>query len=420
MTSYVGQPVYVDDFWSLAESNAGHVCNDDWTAAIRKALYCGSKHIIFTPNKTYNINIYDGNFLALFENATDFIIEGNGATLNDTKSYTNQAITSIFWFMGGNNISVTGLKYTGVQLSDPHTKLGYYGATFVRATHGAKNITVQSPMLQHLRYGVLSGSYSDYSYGNCSGFNIDLVTDFCGYAYALSYADNIVVNIHAENNHRAAYQAGCIGVTGAIQCKNQYIAPIQFLMTSAFVSAGRSMGCKDITVSITDLGSTIYPGYTWLAGTSLQRVDPDTIFNNINIDVHLVGTDSVATNIGAFIVTSDATNNQPQYPFNFESWIHINNVTISGTIDRTAQTIGLTTREILVRALDLTDNAHFPTVSNLKFKNLNLLAGTNFSDAQKTLVLYAPGLEDTLTFENCNLTSYVKDLSIGSGVEVIV
>jgi len=414
MNDYVGKTVYIDDFLLLGDANAGHIGDDDWTAVIRKALYCGSKHIIFTTNKTYNINLSGSNFLALFDNVTDFIIEGNGAVLNDSTQYTTQNITSIFWFMGGNNISVTGLKYSGITLTTPSTDMGYYGATFVRTSHGTANITVQSQMLQHLRYGVLSGDYSDYSYGGCSEFNIDLMTNHCGYPYALYYADTVNVNIYADYSHRSAYQAGCIGVSGTIQCKNQYVAPIQCLLTDCFISAGRSRGCKDISLTVTYLAAS------WLAGISLSRVDPTIVYENINITTNLVGTDTVSSSIGSFIINSTCTLYQPIYQFDFDPWVHINNITISGTIDRTAQTVNTTLHDIYVLALDYESPTHFATVSNLKFKDLNLLAGTGFGAQQKTLNINVPGLIDTLTFENCNLTSYEKSLSLGSGNEIIL
>jgi hypothetical protein len=406
--------VNVDSFGAVGDG----IAND--TEAIRRALYSGNEHITFTTGKTYNIRIIEGGCLGLLYDLGSFTITGNGALINDSTSKLTQSITSIFWFWNCHNISVTGLNYIGSVLANPNTDLGYYGAIFVRASHGSSNITVQSDSLQHLRYGVQSGDYADFSYGLCSGFNINLTTNFCGYSYALYYADTITGTIHAENTHRAVYHAGCSGVNTVVSCKNQYIAPIQVLMTDCFISAGRSRGCQNVTLDITDLGSDTYLAASWLAGISLSRVDPTIVYDNINVTVHLVGTNTLSSSIGGFIINSNAINYEPIYPFNFDPWVHINNVTIGGTIDRSAQTVNVTLHDIYIMAQDYVTPTHFPTVSNLKFKNLNLLAGTNFTGPTKTLTFYVPGLTDTLTLDNCNFTSYVKDKVLGIGREVII
>jgi hypothetical protein len=406
--------VNVDSFGAVGDG-----ITDD-TEAIRIALYSGNEHITFSSGKTYNIRLIEGGYLGLFEFLNIFTITGNGALINDLTPKLIKTITPVFWFWNCHNISVTGLNYIGSVLENPSTDLGYYGSTFVRASHGSSNITVQSDSLQHLRYGVQSGDYTDFSYGGCSGFNINLKTNFCGYSYALYYAHTITGTIHAENTHRAVYHAGCVGVNTVVSCKNQYVAPIQALMTDCFISSGRSRGCQNITIDITDLGSDTYLAASWLAGISLSRVDPTIVYDNINVTVHLTGTDTLSSSIGAFIINSNAINYEPKYPFNFDPWIYINNVTISGTIDRTAQTIETMLQDIYIMAQDTVTPAHFPTVSNLKCKNLNMLSGTNFSAGKKTLRFYIPGLTDTLTLDNCNFTSYDKYEALGSGVEVII
>lgn len=367
----------------------------DDTAALSTAFASGLSQRFHMPSGTYKITLTETSSLAHFTNKRGIHVFGDGAVIMDTTFYTKDALTPIFLFDHCTDVSVTGVHYEGVPLANPASKLGYLGATFVRAVNGTEVIRVDA-VIKHCRYGVQSGSYPDETLGNCKTFHLNLRTDFVGYPVAVYLAEDVKADIYAENVHRCAYLAGVVGADIDAKFKNQYIADIMVLITDAKAGTNVSRGGKNIKVNAMDLGSTVFELSSSCAGITLSRVDPGTTFSDIEIRFHVTATDTVATRVGGFKVASGVKSVQPQYPYNWETSIYLTNIKISGVIDRSDQTLpGNTAGDIYVNTVDV--YPHYATVSNFQFEGVTIIPSTGNT---RNNYFTVPGLKDTATFVN--------------------
>jgi hypothetical protein len=383
--SKLQESVSVKDFGAV-----GNGTTDD-TAAIQLALSSGATRIYF-PTGTYKILLTEGSYLHKFTSG-DIELFGN-ATILDTSTYTlNGPFTEIFWFDGVSSASVTGINYLGPVVSSPTTQVGYLGAIFVRATTGSTNITVNA-QIENARYGVQSGEYATPALGYCSNFDLTLDCLLVGYPLATYLANNINANINAEKTHRAAYVAGGKNVNIDAQFKNQYIADVQVLLTDAMTGTGTSVGCSDCTVRAIDLGSTIFTANSYCAGLNLSRVDPYTYFKNISFNIYVNASDTVASTIGGVIISGTGTG----YPNDWIQTVGLTNISISGVIDRSGQTItehGV--GEIYVYT-ESTNPAYYGTVRELNVSNFTYLPGSGSKPRGFWFVM--PGLTGQANFNN--------------------
>lgn len=355
----------------------------------------------YLPSGTYQVQLTEGQNLMSFVGKNHLNISGDNALLVDTTLYTFQStFTTMFLLDGCSDVSISGIRYQGPTLDTPNTQLGYQGGLFVRAINGTKSVRVDAE-LTNLRYGVQTGDYSIPSKGGCKNFDLNLRCSMVGYPVAAYRADGLRLNIDADSVHRAAYIAGCDDVRGVVKFKDQYIADKAFLITDALVSgddvsaqanpsgaATTSRGSTNIDVSVIDKGSTIMPTSASLCGIILSRVDPVT-FANIRVRVHTKSTDTISRYYAGFHIASDAKTVWSRYPFNWESTIVLENVSVSGVIDHSAQTLsGNTQGDIYIVTYE---SSHSATVRNINLNELTILKG---SASPQQCRFEAPGLID--------------------------
>lgn len=287
------------------------------------------------------------------------------STITNDVSYTASGLTDLFKFSGGcKNIVVDIGEFVDVAVSSPATNMGDHGMTMVQVTESSQNIKVKAHMTNG-RHGVHSGDYDTASLGYCSGFDIQITGSMVGYPVALYLANNVKLDIDVDGVHRAAYLAGCWDVTGDCLWKDQYGTDSAVLITDSKTGTGTSRGCRNVEVSSTDKGSTVYDAYSVCASIGLQRVDPGTIFENIKVRVHSYGDDGISTTVGGFRINSAATTFQPSYPFDWESTIYLRNIKVSGVVDHSTQTKdGNSSGDLYLETYD-TDASHAATVENL-------------------------------------------------------
>ena len=381
----------------LAYGAKGDGISDD-TVAIQKMLSSGNKSFNF-GNSRYKINILEGSTMHKFSNLSGIRILGSGAVLYDTRTYVKGDFTSIFSFDNCTDVVVNGVNYEGTKLDNPENKLGYFGATFVNISNNSSNINVAAE-LKYLRYGVRSGSYILPSEGYCKKINVKLVTLQCGYPIAFYLAEDINAEIYADTTHRAAYLAGIKGGKVTARFKNQYIGDTQVLITDAKTGVGTSRGSSGLDVFAMDIGSTRFMPNSWCVGISLSRVDPGTTFSDINMYFHVVSTDTIASTLGGAIINSTARIPQPSYPFNWEQFIHLDNIKIKGVIDRSAQTI-TEHRYGEIYMYTTTDNApHYATVENLDVSEVLYKPGSGSKPSG--FIFNNPGLVGNSRITNCD------------------
>lgn len=384
----------------------GNGSNDD-TVAMKAMLSCGASIFDFL-DKTYKITTTNGASFSSFTSKTKLTIKGEGALLVDTTTHTSDGLTTLFSLDACSNVDIYGVNYKGEQLvapSDPTNGIGYKGATFVNLKNACSNVNI-SAFLTDARYGVRSGDYSTESEGYSYNLNLNIISLRVGYAFALYLAQDFKIYSYSVDGHRAVYLAGCHRGEVIANVKNQYIAPIQVLLTDAKTGTGTSRGCANINTTVRDMGSTVYPANSWLCGIAPSRVDPGTTYSDLNFHVYLKSTDTVASTIGAFVIIGTAKAYQPSYPYNWEQTIYLKNISVSGLIDRSEQTTsthGL--GEVYITTIDT--GTHYATSSGFSFNQLKIINGTGSNP--RGLFFLLDGLTDSCTFNQCYFGNYVLE-----------
>jgi len=385
---------------------AGDGVADD-TIALAKMFESGHK-LFDLKSGIYLVKIPEKTSLQIFKEEDGIHIRGKDAILRDRGHYTADAITAVFTFDACTNCTVSGVNYEGEPLenpSDPKHGIGYLGATFINLKNKCSNIEINAT-LKHCRYGVRSGDYADPALGNNRKIKSTLRTYRCGYPVAHYLADEVHVDVYAEDPHRSVYLAGVNGGTVSAQFKNQYIAPIQVVLTDAKTGDGTSRGCSNLKVQACDQGSTTFTKNSWAAGISLSRVDPGTVFENLDFDILIVSSDNTATTLGAFIINSVAKLYQPSYPFNWESSIHLRNIKISGVVNRSNQTLATHgIGEIFIRPDDGVE--HAATITSLDFERLQIISGSGRNPSALSCIMR--NCTNRPTVKYCNFSDYTVD-----------
>jgi hypothetical protein len=382
----------------------------DDTLAIQRMFASGAKVFDFLGND-YLINLTEGSTLYKFQSLRGVQIKGSGRLL-DNRTYTTEPLTILFWFDACTDC-IVDFNYTGVPIvnkSHPSAGVGYRGATFVNCSTGCYNIVVRGD-LRYLRYGVRSGDYAIPALGYNTAIKTYLNTVECGYPIAHYLANAIDAHITAQGSHRASYLAGVLGGNVTVFCKDNYIAPtlgciISDSTTNGVTGAGgASRGSSNLNITVTDLGSTTFVSVSWLVSVSPSRVDPGTIYENININVNLVGTDTVCTTVGAFALYSAVNATIPgYYPYDWEQTVIIRNIKVSGMVDRTLQTLpnGNSSGELYVYTQ--ASGVHAATVDGITFEDLQILNGSGSFPRQ--LYCLNPIMTAPINFTRCNFSNY--------------
>lgn len=359
------------DFFTSSELVAFNLNpNMDCTSIIKRAFATGVKKLNFLDLQMHiTISSTVDDPLAIFEDG-DIEIFGNGAAFIDNTVYntTVASFNPLFILNGDVSSFKSNVAHIGLQIPDMDTQIGYRGATYVYSKRENKNIHLYA-RLKNTRYGILAGSYSDPSLGGADRIRFDLDCKNVGYPIATYLADDIEGEIRGDGFHRVHYIAGCNHARIKTQTKNYYIAPIAHYYTDAKTGDGTSRACTDCKTEAKDQGSTQYVANGYLMGFGLSRVDPNTVFDDIELNGHIRAKNGVAEKLGLATVVSSVRTVQPSYPTNWSNAIELNNITIKGIIDRRAQTTeehGFSDLYLAcVDDLSIPGELHFPKIKNL-------------------------------------------------------
>lgn len=408
----------VQPTWLLAGTGIDPTGLTDSTAALtarfNAGLAAGATHFAGEAGAVYKVAIPDGGWLFRLTSAAKGVtIDLSGCTLdNSATSYiTDTTFTSVLLIDGARDTTFLLRDYIGYTLPTPASHLGYRGATLVRAINGADGVKVHA-RATNLRYGVQSGEYGDATKGACRNFDVKLRGSMIGYGVALYRSSGVRHDLDIDGIHRVAYIAGCDDVTGVARWRDQYVAPIAYLITDALTSgtdaaaqadpvgaATTSRGCTNIDVTSIDKGSTVFQPATVCAGISLSRIDPCQ-FENIRVKVYTVGTDTVSTVVGGFwIVSSGVPAIWSRYTHNWEPTVILDNITITGVVDHSAQTLpSNSTGELYIYTKDDTGegSGKYATVRHLKVDDLTILKSAAVSPRAVYVVVREPAIPITL------------------------
>lgn len=404
----------VQPTWLLAGTGIDPTGLTDSTAALtarfNAGLAAGATHFAGEAGAVYKVAIPDGGWLFRLTSAAKGVtIDLSGCTLdNSATSYiTTDTFTSVLLIDGARDTTFLLRDYIGYTLPTPASHLGYRGATLVRVINGADGVKVHA-RATNLRYGVQSGEYGDAAKGACRNFDVKLRGSMIGYGVALYRSSGVRHDLDIDGIHRVAYIAGCDDVTGVARWRDQYVAPIAYLITDALTSgtdaaaqadpvgaATTSRGCTNIDVTSIDKGSTVFQPATVCAGIALSRIDPCR-FENIRVKVYTVGTDTVSTVVGGFwIVSSGVPAIWSRYTYNWEPTVILDNITITGVVDHSAQTIASnSTGELYIYTKDDTGegSGKYATVRHLKVDDLTILKSAAVSPRDVYVVVREPAI----------------------------
>lgn len=403
----------------------------DDTEAIRRALT--RTHKIFFPPGNYLIKLdaLSKEELYSFVNSDSISIHGEDATIVDDTEYTISQLNNIFSFDGCRNISVN-IGYKGKVNLDPENTIDSIGATFLYFERKSKNITIKS-IVKNARYGIRTGDYLRPDLGHCSDFDITITGEMVGYPVAAYYADNIDASVSVDGIHRGLYLAGINGGNIISRCKNNYGQFTHILLTNCITSWHETdiqqrltRGCANITIDVSDNGSTKMHPNAMLCQISPSWASPGTAFENITVNFSVISRNQLSDVVGGFSIQSAVKSVRPEYPYNFEPHMRFVNIRVNGHINRLAQTTSTNSLgEIFVRTYDSDDTnfSHCPTVDGL------YISVTYLKGAQQSRSLYIDcpkgkdiilsdsdltGINISLSGENCkiinskanNVTSY--------------
>ena len=393
------------DFVSVKDFGAvGDGATDD-TAAI-KAAHAASTNV-FYPQGTYLINWTEGTNMVTYTSKNKVCIIGNAAKLYDSRTYATGDLSIVFQFTSCNDIRIEGLDYEGQPLaskSDPTTGVGYRGATFVNLSTACSNISVNAN-LKYLRYGIRAGDYTLYAQGENNNIRAVLNTFECGYPVAFYLSSSVDLLLNSEGSHRTAYLAGVRGGSVRAYFKNNYIAPIQVLLTDATTNnqtypTGTSRGCSDLDIVAHDLGSTTYIDNSFCAAISMSRGDAGITYENLKFDVYVKSTDTVASKLSAFAIYNSFTPYQPSYPNEWEQTFYFRNIKVTGTLDRSAQTTAENSGNGEIYIYAFSTGTNYATVSGLDISGFRYYPGTGAKT--KGFWYVVPGLTGVSSIENCD------------------
>lgn len=383
----------------------GDGVTDDTTAI--KAMFASGKTTFLFSEKTYVVSIGANQYLAKFSSIDHIRIWGSGAVIKDTATHTSGGYDMCFWFDGCDDIEVIGVNYLGAELGTP-SEMTTKGVALVRASTSCKNIRV-SAEITNARYGIFSGEYSDEAQGECSGIFADLRCVDVGYPLALYLAHDVHARINVDGFGRASYLAGVTGGDIDIKFKNckSATADVATLLTDAKTGTGTSRGCSNLKINATDIGSTLFVANSWAAGIALSRADAGITYSDIDVNVNVTGTDTIASTVGAFVIVSGSggtTVGGIAYSYDWESTISLNNIRVSGIVDRSSQTVDSHGYgELYIYTKDSGDASHRATVRNLCFDKLNIISG---SGSNQPFLFYTDGQADAVVVSGCNFSSY--------------
>jgi len=298
------------------------------------------------------------------------------------------------------------VNFTGGALASPATYLGYRGCSFVYLTTATTDVEVRG-RVRHASHGVVVGNYSEVGLNGCSNVRVKLDTYYVGYPWASAHCDNIDLDLTTDTSHRTAYIAGTNGGRVIARFKNQMVAPIQVLLTEAITPSSTYVGCRNIKVVATDLGSTTFEANSWCVGIAVQRLQIVT-FENLDIAVSVRGTDTVASTLGAFVFA----NNGASY---WHASSVIRNVTLRGSVDRSAQTItDHASADVYLRPVNV--DTVSPVCENIVLDGFSMRKGAATPQGQlfQMPALAAGGLH----FKNCDLGDYNVILALNTTAPV--
>lgn len=288
---------------------------------------------------SYDVNNGNRSFVT-YSNELFIRITGDAATIKDASIFNvgTSYLVDIFKFVNCTDVLVN-VNCDATPLPDltaPSPEgLGYKGSSFVYFEGSCSQVRVYG-YHKNVRYGVRSGDYNNPALGGLNDIKVKVKCYQVGYPVALYLAKNIKLDIDSNNQHRAAYLAGCQNVSGRVTQAGFMYDHIGVLVNDSLTAAAvadadrRSYGCDNIHLNVFDRGTTGTQANRAVCGINSQWKAPDIAFNDVHFHIY-----AYCNNANRTLAGFRLENTVGWMPTN-----EYNNIKVSGLIDRRAQTLG--------------------------------------------------------------------------------
>lgn len=344
---------------------------------------------------SYDVNNGNRSFVT-YSNESFIRITGDAATIKDISTFNvgTSYLVDIFKFVNCTDVLVNvNCDATPIpDLTAPFPEgLGYKGSSFVYFEGLCSRVTVDG-YHKNVRYGVRSGNYSNPAFGGLNDITVRVRCFQVGYPVALYLAKNIKLDIDSNNQHRAAYLAGCQNVSGRVTQAGFMYAHIGVLINDSLTLASavdadrRSYGCDNIHLKVFDRGTTGTQSNRAVCGINSQWKAPDIAFNDIHFHIYAFCNNANRTLAGFRLENTVGWMSTNEY----------NNIKVSGLIDRRAQTMSASSyADFSIEGIETGEVGPYPNspkFNGIDLSELQIINGAVTGNISKILAPNAVGV----------------------------
>lgn len=326
--------ISVKDYGAVAD---GIVDDSAGILAAATVINSNGGGTLFFPKGIYKVTLssqLNPNSLFSFTNLKGVKLQFEGSKIVTADTFTSGTIGwTLFNFSGCTNIEVSNVEVEGVDAWPLTNRKGIVAFKFQNA---CKNIK-WSGKVSHVAYGIWSGDYGSQSTGNSSGFDVDMEFDDVGYPVAMwSSGNNGDYRLNGQKPDRAIYLSGTKNAKAVVNFKDAN-APTTCLITSNPNNSNPAVAtvedcCENITLEVTDTGTTYYNGSNnWAAGIGTSTDSGTGKFDNITIRAKRTLDGSSPAGLGLVNFPSGGTAGV------YNNVVELRNISVGGTLDRSAQ-----------------------------------------------------------------------------------
>ncbi|WP_234418912.1 phage head-binding domain-containing protein [Enterobacter cloacae] len=372
----------------------------DSTAAI-VAAHSLSNLVHYDDDDVYEL-AYDVNTsnksLVTYSNQTGIRITGSAATIKDVSTFNSGTsyLVDIFKFVACKDVYIN-VNFDATPLPDITAAfpegLGYKGSSAIYLEGYCEHITVNNRM-SNVRYGIRQGGYSNPAFGGANNIHLRTRCFQVGYPIACYTAQNVVLDIDSNIQHRAAYLSGVTNCRGTVALAGFTYAEISVVLgdsiqTAASADADRRVNsCKNIHLNLVDRGSTGTVSSRALCGITQSWRAPNVAHNDIHFHIQMKTNNATRTYAGFRVQSVPGV-----------GWMAGNifsDIKVSGVIDRSDQTLsGSTWADYSIDGIEAGEVGPYPnspSFDGIDFSDLRIIKGAVTGNISQLLVPNATGV----------------------------
>jgi hypothetical protein len=346
---------------------------------------------------SYDVNTANRSFVT-YSGQTGIRITGSAATIKDVSVFAvgTSYLVDIFKFVACKDVYIS-VNFDATPLPDLTAAfpegLGYKGSSAIYLEGYCEHVTVDNRM-SNVRYGIRQGGYSNPAFGGANNIRLRTRCFQVGYPIACYTAQNVVLDIDSNIQHRAAYLSGVTNCRGTVALAGFTYAEISVLLgdsiqTVATADADRRVNsCKNIHLNVVDRGSTNSLTNRALCGIAQSWRAPNVAHNDIHFHIQMKTNNATRTYAGFRLQAVPGV-----------GWMAGNtysDIKVSGVIDRVEQSLsGSQWADYSIIGIEDGETGPYPnspTFDGLDFSDLRIIKGSVTGNISQLLVPNATGV----------------------------